>query len=78
MAAQYEILTELLRSGEALSFGQDLFIKFYQAFIVSDRWLQYIKGVGPTLMVTALALALGVLLGSVVAVSYTHLTLPTN
>ena len=67
MAAQYEILTELLRSGEALSFGQDLFIKFYQAFIVSDRWLQYIKGVGPTLMVTALALALGVLLGSVVA-----------
>ena len=65
MAAQYELLKELLNSGTKLSFGQDFFFKFYQAFILKDRWLQYINGVGTTLLVTALALALGVVLGSV-------------
>ena len=73
MAAQYELLKELLSSGTKLSFGQDFFFKFYQAFILKDRWLQYISGVGTTLLVTALALALGVVLGSVVAlVRVTH------
>ena len=73
MAAQYELLKELLNSGTKLSFGQDFFFKFYQAFILKDRWLQYINGVGTTLLVTALALALGVVLGSVVAlVRVTH------
>lgn len=67
MAAQYEMLTGLLKSGETLGFWQSMFVKFYQAFIVSDRWLQYIEGVGPTLLVTALALTLGVVLGSIVA-----------
>ena len=42
MAAQYELLKELLNSGTPLSFGQDIFFKFYQAFILKDRWLQYI------------------------------------
>ena len=60
MAAQYELLKELLNSGTKLSFGQDFFFKFYQAFLLKDRWMQYISGVGTTLLVTALALALGV------------------
>lgn len=67
MAAQYEMLTQLVKAGTKLNFGQDLFVKFYQAFIASDRWQQYLKGVIPTLYVTAMALALGVVLGSIVA-----------
>ena len=67
MAAQYELLKELLNSGTKLSFGQEFFYKFYQAFILKDRWMQYVQGVGTTLLVTAIALALGVVLGSVVA-----------
>ena len=67
MAAQYELLKELLNSGTKLSFGQEFFYKFYQAFILKDRWVQYVQGVGTTLLVTAIALALGVVLGSVVA-----------
>ena len=69
MAAQYELLKELLNSGTKLSFGQDFFFKFYQAFLLKDRWMQYINGVGTTLLVTALALALGVALGSVGALA---------
>ena len=67
MAAQYELLKELLNGGTKLSFGQEFFFKFYQAFILKDRWLQYVSGVGTTLLVTAIALALGIVLGSVVA-----------
>lgn len=67
MAAQYELLSELLKSGTKLNFWQDIFLKFYQAFVLKNRWLQYIEGVGTTLLVTAIALALGVVLGSVVA-----------
>ena len=66
MAAQYELLSQLLKSGGRLDMGQELFYKFYQAFVLKDRWLQYIGGVGTTLLVTAIALAMGVLLGSVV------------
>ena len=66
LAAQFEALSELARSGGELTFWQDFFVKFYQAFIESDRWLQYLEGVGTTL-------ALGVILGSVVAlVRVTH------
>ena len=69
MAAQYELLKELLNSGTKLSFGQDFFFKFYQAFLLKDRWMQYISGVGTTLLVTALALALGVILSIAMAVT---------
>ena len=68
MAEQYAILKALMRSGESLSFWEEFFVKFYQAFLVNDRWLQYLKGMGTTLMVTAMALAIGVILGVVVAV----------
>lgn len=67
MQAQYELLSQMAKSGQTLNVLQDFFVKFYQAFIVADRWQQYSKGVGTTLMVTAMALALGVVLGSVVA-----------
>ena len=73
LAQQFETLSELARSGQVLPFWQDFFVKFYQAFLYSDRWLQYIEGVGTTLLVTAMALAIGVILGAVVAlVRVTH------
>ena len=53
--------------GGDLTFYQTFFVKFYQAFIESDRWLQYLIGVRTTLLVTALALVLGIFLGLVVA-----------
>lgn len=55
-----------MRQGQA-TFGQEFYVKFYQAFLENDRWVQYIKGVGTTLLVTALALTLGVVLGVLVA-----------
>ncbi len=67
MAAQYEILSELARSGGKLSFAQNFFVKFYQAFLENGRWLQYIQGTGTTLMVTAISLLIGVALGAAVA-----------
>ena len=44
MEAQFEALSELVKNGQKLNFGQDFFVKFYQAFLYSDRWQQYIKG----------------------------------
>ena len=54
--------------GEPLSFWQDFYVKFYQAFIEADRWKQYLEGVLTTLQVTAMALMLGIVLGVLVAV----------
>lgn len=59
---------ELMKAGMDLPFWQEFYVKFYQAFIESNRWLQYVKGVGSTLVVTALALVIGVILGVLVAV----------
>ena len=67
LALRFAELVALAKSGVDLSFGQDFFVKFYQAFIESDRWRQYLEGVGTTLLVTALALVLGVVLGVIVA-----------
>ena len=67
MAAQFEVLSALAKSGGKLTFWQDFFVKFYQAFLQSNRWQLYLEGVGTTLVVTALALTLGILLGSIVA-----------
>ena len=50
---------------------QEFFAKlaadFHQTFIEADRWLQYLNGVKTTLMVTAMALIMGVCLGLIVA-----------
>ncbi len=64
---QYTAWKALLRAGEATAW-QEFYVKFYQAFIEGDRWKQYLDGVGTTLMVTALALAIGIALGILVAV----------
>lgn len=58
---------ELMRQGADVSFWQSFYVKFYQAFIEADRWKQYLGSVGTTLLVTALALILGVILGVLVA-----------
>ena len=67
LASTYQALSELMKSGEQLNFFQTFFFKFYQAFIESSRWTQYIKGVGTTLLVTAMALVIGIILGIVVS-----------
>ena len=41
---------------------------FTKAFITGDRWKLYLKGLGVTLELTVIALALGVILGVLVAV----------
>lgn len=67
MEANYQLWKTMLLQGEELSFGQEFFVKFYQAFLEGNRWQGYLRGVGTTLMVTAMALALGILLGVLVA-----------
>lgn len=64
---QYEAWKALLRQGGDISFWQEFYVKFYQAFIEGNRWKQYLTGVGTTLMVTAMALAIGIVLGILVA-----------
>ncbi len=64
----FEQLSALIKGGESITFFQKAYVYFYQAFILNDRWLQYFKGVGTTLLVTAMALVLGVVLGILVAV----------
>ena len=63
----YELWTGMIIAREDVTWWQDLFVKFYQAFIEKDRWLQYLEGCGTTLLVTAMALALGIVLGVLVA-----------
>ncbi len=66
-ALQFEQWHAMMTAGEDLSFFQEFFVKFYQAFVLNDRWLQYLEGVGKTLLTTAMALAIGVVLGVLVA-----------
>lgn len=68
MSEYYTLWKGMMKAGETLTGWQEFFVKFYQAFIEKDRWLQYIEGVGTTLLVTAMALAIGVLLGVIVAI----------
>lgn len=67
MAETYELWKSLMVSGQELPFWQEFYVKFYQAFLENDRWLQYLQGVGNTLVITAMALAIGILLGILVA-----------
>jgi len=59
---------DLMRDGVVLPLWQEVYVKFFQAFVDSNRWLQYLEGVGTTILVTALSLILGVILGVLVAV----------
>lgn len=67
MEALYEQWKGMMAGGQHVSAWQNFFVKFYQAFIEGDRWILYLKGVGTTLIVTAMALILGIFLGVVVA-----------
>ncbi len=67
-AQLYINYTNQVTNGAHLSFSQDFFLKFYQAFVDGDRWKLYLRGVGMTLEVTFFALLLGVVLGVLVAV----------
>ena len=72
LAYYYELWQEMMRSKEpgvadSVAWWQERFVRFYQAFIEGDRWQQYLEGVGVTLLVTAMALAIGVVLGVLVA-----------
>ncbi len=48
MEALYNTWKAIGVSGGDLSFFQNFFVKFYQAFIEADRWLQYLNGVKTT------------------------------
>ena len=74
MAAQYELLKELLNSGTKLDFGQEMFFKFYQAFILNDRWVQYIQGVGTTLPSTTPSASAMAVTSSVVPTPWMYCT----
>ena len=56
------------QDGDLTEWWQEFYVYFYQAFIEGDRWMQYLKGVGTTLIVTALALIIGIALGVLVAI----------
>ena len=61
---------DMMRDGaqeHLVEWWQKFYVYFYQAFIEGDRWKQYLEGVGTTLLVTALALVIGIILGVVVA-----------
>ena len=68
MAEQYELLKNLMRSGEAVEWWEEFFVYFYQAFLENDRWMRYLEGVGSTLLVTTMALGIGLVLGIIVAI----------
>ena len=61
----YETLSAIQRSD--LTFWQRTFIRFYRAWFEAGRWQSYFKGLGVTLQVTVIALAIGVVLGVLVA-----------
>lgn len=64
----FETWKELMISGGDITWWQSFYVKFYQAFIQADRWKEYLQGVSVTLIATALALLMGVILGVTVAV----------
>ena len=66
LALYYEQLTALdpaLRTG-----WESNFVNFYKAWFLNDRWVSYFQGLLTTIQVTVCALAIGVVLGVLVAV----------
>ena len=45
---------------------EDFFYKLYKCFIFDDRYMMFVKGRGNTLLLTALALLIGIVLGVIV------------
>ena len=63
----YQTYKAMMLAGSA-SGWQEFYVKFYQAFLENNRWLSYLNGVGTTLLCTALALTIGIVLGVLVAI----------
>ena len=63
--AAYDALSA---ANKAVPFHLQFQHDFYQSFVQSSRWLQYLKGLGVTFEVTVAALVIGVILGLLVAV----------
>ena len=56
LAYYYELWRGMMLSKDpavSAEWWQVLFVRFYQAFLENDRWLQYLRGAGTTLYVTA-------------------------
>ena len=53
------------------SFWKDMASQFYQSFLEADRWQRYLEGLGISFTVTLGALAIGIILGILVAVART-------
>ena len=68
MEELYLLWKGMMLNREGLAWWQEFYVYFYQAFIEKDRWTQYLEGVGTTLLLTAGALAIGLVLGILVAV----------
>lgn len=64
----YEALSQAVLNGEHLNVFRSFYYNFYKAFCEGGRWKLYLDGVLSTLEVTILALAMGVVLGVLVAV----------
>ena len=56
--------TQIYESFQALenpSFWQNIYMRFYRAWFEGGRWMQYFEGLGTTILVTILALLIGVI-----------------
>ncbi len=65
IAGLYETLSAIPAAD--LSGWQSFFLKFYRAWFMNGRWVQYFEGLLATIEVTVIALAIGVVLGVLVA-----------
>ena len=61
-------LYDTLTASGSLSGWQEMYVNFYKAWFLNDRWMQYFKGLLTTIEVTIIALIIGVALGVVVAI----------
>ncbi len=66
IAGLYETLSAI--PAAELSGWQSFFVRFYRAWFMNGRWMQYFEGLLSTIEVTVIALAIGVVLGVVVAI----------
>lgn len=66
IAGLYETISAI--PAAELSSWQSFFLKFYHAWFLNSRWVQYFEGLLTTIEVTIIALAIGVALGVIVAI----------
>lgn len=68
LAQWYADISAQLSSGGQLGPGEYFLFQFYRAFVADGRWEMYLRGVLTTLELTVIALAIGLVLGVLVAV----------